>query len=284
MNINFPLKLEPSVIENYQAKGFILTPNVLKRAEINEYGAAVDAEVARRNQEDTRNVSEKSTYEQSFIQCMRLWETSAAVRALSCSPLLGGMAAQLMGVERVQLWQDQALYKEAGGRKTDAHQDQPFWPIGDVPLISAWIPFDDVTIKDGAMAYVPGSHKAGRLKIVDITHNSTPYEILDDPALNGESPVSVDVDAGSIVWHSGYTVHQASANISGNTRRVFTVVFFADGYKRSKPWPVFPLDRAGVAVGDIMQGEGMPLVWPPSAKLPEPPELLGQTTGPQHTV
>ena len=74
------------------------------------------------------------------------------------------MAAQLLGVDSVRLWQDQALYKEAGGRETTAHQDETFWPIGKAPLVSAWIPFDAVTPKNGAMAYVPGSHRAGSLK------------------------------------------------------------------------------------------------------------------------
>ena len=104
---------------------------------------------------DTRSVSDKTTYEQSFIQCMRLWETNADVRPLSCHPGLAGMAAQLLGVDSVRLWQDQALYKESGGRETTAHQDETFWPIGTAPLISAWIPFDAITIHNGAMAYVP---------------------------------------------------------------------------------------------------------------------------------
>ena len=57
---------------------------------------------------------------------MRLWETNADVRPLSCHPGLAGMAAQLLGVDSVRLWQDQALYKESGGRETTAHQDETF--------------------------------------------------------------------------------------------------------------------------------------------------------------
>ncbi len=40
--------------------------------------------------------------------------------------------------------------------------------------------------RNGAMAYVPGFHKAVRLKVVDITHSTDPYEILNDPAVGGE--------------------------------------------------------------------------------------------------
>jgi ectoine hydroxylase-related dioxygenase (phytanoyl-CoA dioxygenase family) len=277
----YPQIMSDQLILEFQENGFVLTPNIFTQPELDEYARSVDEEVANRTSKDNRNVSEKSTYEQSFIQCMRLWESSPAVQRLTFHPGLAGIASQLMGAERVRLWQDQALYKEAGGRETDAHQDQTFWPIGDVPLVSAWIPFQDVRRSDGAMAYVPGSHKPGPLKVVDITHSSTPYEILDDPALKGRKPEWIDVDAGSVVWHSGFTVHQASANETDQTRRVFTVVFFADGFKRTKSWPIFPLDRAGVEVGELMQGDGLPIIWPSPDTLPKPPADPGQMTGPQ---
>ena len=264
-----PLPLDTSHVAKFQRDGYVLTPDVLESSDLERFGAAVDREVASRTADDTRAVQDKSTYEQSFVQCMRLWETSSIVRELTCHPKLAQMAALLLGVERVLLWQDQALYKEADGRITDPHQDQPFWPIGNAPLVSAWIPFDDVDVVNGAMAYVPGSHEAGRLKVVDITHSTTPYDILADPALRGRRPVSVPVSRGSVVWHHGFTVHQAAANTSGRARRVFTVVYLADGYPRVREWPCFPLDRAGVGVGDPMRGEGMPQLWPAPERMPE---------------
>ena len=123
---NFPIVLDEQIIEDFRQKGFVKTDSGLSAAELTKYAEAVDTEVAIRTAADQRNVSEKSTYEQSFIQCMRLWETSEAVRALSCHPGLAGMAAQLLGVRSVRLWQDQALYKEPGGRETTAHQDETF--------------------------------------------------------------------------------------------------------------------------------------------------------------
>ena len=42
---------------------------------------------------------------------------------------LGEIAASLLGVSRLRVWHDQTLVKEAGGRETDPHHDQPYWPI-----------------------------------------------------------------------------------------------------------------------------------------------------------
>ena len=278
----YPLVLTTETIQTFRERGYVLTENVFEHLALARHATSVDKEVAKRTSSDKRNIDEKSAYEQSFLQCMRLWETSSDVRALTFDPGLAGIAAQLLGASSVRLWQDQALYKEPGGRETDAHQDQTFWPIGEVPLVSAWIPFDAIEKSNGAMSYVPGSHKAGALRPVDITHSTEPHNILADPALNGLSPESTNVNLGSVVWHSGFTVHQAAANASDSARRVFTVIYFADGFRRIKNWPVFPLDRAKVGVGELMQGEGLPVVWPSPDQLPEPPELLGQSTGPQH--
>ncbi len=176
-------EVDPRWAEAFERDGYVVTPDVLERDELAGHGAAVDRVVASRTTDDHRAMHEKSSYEQSFVQCMRLW-------------------------------QDQALYKEPGGQDTEAHQDAPFWPIGDTPLVSAWIPFDGSTLEAGAMSYVPGSHKAGRLRPVDITRSTEPYDILRDPALEGREPVVVEAAPGSVVWHHGATVHRAAPNRS----------------------------------------------------------------------
>ena len=278
----YPIEISSETIQSFQRDGFVATPGVFSNDELTNFAQAVDAEVNARTLDDDRSVSDKSTYEQSFIQCMRLWETAPEVVPLSCHAGLAGIAAQLLGVASVRMWQDQALYKEAGGRETTPHQDQTFWPIGQEPLVSAWIPFDDVRIENGAMAYVPGSHKAGRLKVVDITHQTDPYEILNDPALAGREPQWMEVQAGTVIWHHGLTVHQASANETDQTRRVFTVVYVDSEARRIKPWPTYPLDREGIKVGEQMRGDSMPILWPPSTQLPTPPKDIGSKTGPQY--
>ena len=138
---------------------------------------------------------------------MRLWETDPEVAPLTFHPVLAQAAAELLGVDRVRLWQDQALYKEPGGRITDAHQDAPFWPIGDAPLVSAWIPLDGSTRENGALGYVPGSHTVGALKMVNLLQTTKAYDILSDPALGGQELVYVEAAKGTVVWHHGMTVH-----------------------------------------------------------------------------
>lgn len=276
------VNLAPDVVDTFRRNGFVVTENLFDRNELARYGEIVDRAVARRTADDDRRLADKTSYEQSFTQCMRLWETDPEVAPLTFHPVLGAAACELLGVEAVRLWQDQALYKEPGGRITDAHQDAPFWPIGEAPLISAWIPFDGSTLDGGAMGYVRGSHRLGRLKMVNLTKTTEAYDIFTDPALQEAEAEFVEAPPGSVVWHHGHTVHLAKANTTDRTRRVFTVVYLADGHPRAEPWPNFPLDRAGVAVGEPMAGDGLPLAWPRTGDaIPEPPSMIGNATGPQ---
>ncbi|MEM7097370.1 MAG: phytanoyl-CoA dioxygenase family protein [Pseudomonadota bacterium] len=277
----FSYALNQAVIRDFKDRGFVVTPDVFDLPTLNKYGQAVDEEVRSRTANDTRTLDEKTRYEQSFVQCMRLWETHPGVADLSFHSGLAGIAAQLLEVSGLLMWQDQALYKEPGGQQTTPHQDQTFWPIGTSPLISAWIPFEDVTVASGAMAYVPGSHKVGKLQVVDITHATEPYDILTDPALEQIEPEYVEIQAGSVIWHHGFTVHQAAPNLTQQTRRVFTVVYISDQARRAKNWANYPLDRAGVAVGERIEGEGLPRVWPPTDSRPDPARMIGRATGPQ---
>jgi ectoine hydroxylase-related dioxygenase (phytanoyl-CoA dioxygenase family) len=277
--------LDAEVVARFGRDGYVRTDGLLDRAEVERYGSAIDRAVADRTVGDRRALVDKSAYEQSFVQCMRLWETDDDVRPLTFHPTLARAAAELLGVEAVRLWQDQALYKEPGGRPTDPHQDAPFWPIGDAPLISAWIPLAPSTEANGALGYVPGSHRLGRLRTVDLTRPDVAHDILADPALDGGRPVTVEAEVGSVVWHHGWTVHGAGPNTTDTTRRAFTIVYLADGYRRAKPWPNFPLDRAEVEVGAPMEGDGLPLAWPrPDGDLPDPPDRRGEPTGPQQHV
>src|ERR1700730_24518 len=123
--------LTPDLIDCFRHDGVGVVPDLLTEAELARFGAAVDAGVARRTRRDTRQLAEKSRYEQSFIQCQNLWEDCPDVRLLTFHSGGTPRAAPLLGVGPIRIWHDQALYKEPGGRETDTHQDQPYWPIAE---------------------------------------------------------------------------------------------------------------------------------------------------------
>ena len=185
---------------------------------------------------DTRPLAERSRYEQSFVQCINLWEDGPDVRPLTFHPGDRAAAAALLRVDAVRLWHDQALYKESGGRETDAHQDQPYWPIAEPTTVTAWVPFDGSTLASGAMGYLAGSHTVGLRRFVNIFYGE-PEDLLADPALDGLEPTFVEVPAGSVAFHHGLTAHLAMPNTTDRPRRVHTMIYFADGCTRGSQVP-----------------------------------------------
>lgn len=247
---------------SFRRDGFLVA-NLLSPDELAGFGAAVDTAVEKRASFDTRALSEKTVYEQSFIQCMNLWEDNPDVRPLTFHARLGEWAARLLDANAVRIWHDQALYKEPGGRETDAHQDRPFWPIEPPSQLTAWIPFDGSHRGRGAMAYVPGSHRVGLERFCDISHVfQEPYDILRDPAIAEVEPVWVEVEPGEVVFHHSLTVHLAEPNTSDATRRVYCIIYFADGCVRRSAIPHIIPDRQGIEVGQAIAGEVSPIVWP----------------------
>ena len=253
------------LIEAYRSDGFVAVRGLIDPVEIAMLAAAVDAGVARRKARDTRRLDEKSRYEQSFLQCQYMWEDSPDIRPLTFHADVCRMAAELMGASAVRLWHDQALYKEPGGKSTQAHQDHPYWPIAEDHTITAWIPLIEVGRETGCMGYVPGSHRDAR-QFVDIFagDDSKGPQIADQA-------VFVPALPGDVLFHHGRTMHMALPNQSGATRRAYTAIYFADGCTRGGERAHPSVDRTGIAIGAPIDGPATPIAWPlPGGDFPEP--------------
>ena len=194
--------LSPELVARFERDGFVVVPDLLAPEELDALGPLVDAAVAERTRGDRRTLAEKSAYEQSFLQCINLWEDHPELRRLTFHPRITRAAAALLGAPALRLWHDQALYKEAGGRGTEPHQDHPYWPIAETDAVTAWIPFDAVTLESGAMGYLPGSHRVGLRRFANIFMGST-RELLERPELRGIEPVFVELARGAVAFHHG---------------------------------------------------------------------------------
>lgn len=263
--------VDRGLVDQFQDQGFVVVPDVLTHAELGNYGRLVAAAVAERKAGDDRPLAERTRYEQSFLQCQNLWEDFPEVRPLTFHPRVARAAAELLEADAVRLWHDQSLVKEPGGRETDAHQDQAYWPIAEPETITAWIPFEGSTLASGCMGYVPGSHRLGMRAFVNIFRGE-PEDLLARPELEGRQPVFVEVPAGSVAFHHGLTAHLARPNTTDRGRVVHTVIFFADGCTRAADGPHPSVDRAGIAVGDPIDSDVTPIAWPrPPGDLPARP-------------
>lgn len=256
----FELSEMDRIVDAYARDGYVHVKGVIPADELLELAKAVDHGVSVRKACDSRRIDEKTPYEQSFIQCQYLWEDFPAVRPLTFHQGLGHVLGRLLGAQAVRLWHDQALYKEAGGRETEAHQDHAFWPIAEQDTITAWIPLQRVDAEAGCMGYVPGSHLAD-LEFIDIFRAQGAGDAL--VAKQAQPPEFVDCEPGDVIFHHGRTVHMAKPNRSASTRRAYTAIYFKEGCTRStseRPHP--SVDRDAILPGAPIDGLATPRVWP----------------------
>jgi ectoine hydroxylase-related dioxygenase (phytanoyl-CoA dioxygenase family) len=265
--------LDQALVDAFDRDGFVVVPDLFEEGELDRYGELVTAAVRDRTRDDTTPLEEKTRYQQSFVQCMNLWEDHPEVAPLTFHPRLGQAAAELLRVPAVRLWHDQALYKQPGGRPTDPHQDHPYWPMEETASITAWIPFEGSTRAGGAMAYLPGTHAIGMRRFVNIFLGE-PEDLLSDPEVAGIEPVLVELPKGSVAFHHGLTIHLATANTTERPRSVHTIIYFADGNTRGSAVPHFSVDRFGIEVGQPIDSAATPIVWPrPDGDLPPVPSV-----------
>ena len=228
------LSLEGEQIEGFRRNGHTLIKNILAPEEIAAYREAIN-EAAYKYNTEKRKLEERDTYGKAFLQIMNLWEQDEDVKKFTLAKRFANIAADLLGVENVRIYHDQALYKEAGGGFTPWHQDQYYWPLSTTNTITMWMPLMDITEEMGMLTFASGSHKGGFVKNVAISDES-------EAALQkhiGEKGYQITraktMQAGDATFHYGWTLHSAPGNHADRTREVMTVIYFADGATVTTP-------------------------------------------------
>ena len=249
--------------KRFNDKGFIVIRDVFEPSEIEFYREVVKEAIKERKQFDERALEDKSEYEKSFTQCQNLWEDYIDIRKLTFDQRICKIASELLDVDAIRLWHDQALVKESGGRETDPHHDQPYWPIKEAKTITAWIPLCDVDETNGQLGFYPGSHKLADKKFIDIFSGKVnEKEFLETSNLKSDEISYQELKAGDVSFHHGLTFHRAKPNLSNKDRIVHTAIFFADGSTRGDDKFHFSVDRPEIKVGQKIESDVTPLAYP----------------------
>ncbi|MGC8669090.1 MAG: phytanoyl-CoA dioxygenase family protein [Chthonomonadales bacterium] len=229
-----PYRLSDDAVQRYRRDGHILLRAVCSPEEIAVYGPIIKEGARRYNTED-RPLEQRDTYGKAFLQIMNLWERDAAVKQFVLAQRFARIAADLMGVDRVRLYHDQALFKEPGGGPTPWHQDQYYWPLDTDHTITMWMPLVDASEEMGTMTFASGSHREGYLGPLEISDASDEY-FRTFVRERGYPLVSCGrMAAGDASFHSGWTLHCAPGNRTERTREAMTIIYFADGARILPP-------------------------------------------------
>lgn len=258
--------------KSFNEDGFVVVRDLFDSSEIKFYREVIKEAIKERKHFDERVLKDRSDYEQSFTQCQNLWEDYIDIRKLTFDQRVCKIASKLLDTEAIRLWHDQALVKESGGRETDPHHDQPYWPIKETKTITAWIPLCDIDETNGQLGFYSGSHKIKDKKFINIFSGKVDENNFLETANVSPDQISYQVmKEGDVSFHHGLTFHRAKSNISNYDRIVHTAIFFADGCTRGDDKFHFSVDRSNIKVGDKIDSDVTPVAFPITT-LPERPK------------
>ncbi len=262
LDANYEVRQER--IDEFREKGHTLLRNILNRDELEAYRSVI-LKAAERQNTEKRKLEERDTYGKAFLQIMNLWTNDEQVRKFTLAKRFAKIAADLLGVDNVRIYHDQALLKEPGGGPTPWHQDQYYWPIDTHNTVTMWMPLVDINEDMGMLTFASGSHTNGAVFDFEISDESE--KEFDDYVKEKGFAISrpITMEAGDATWHYGFTIHKAPGNSSERMREVMTIIYVADGAKITEPrhkWQVNDLKtwlRDG-PVGSFVSTDLNPLV------------------------
>lgn len=225
--------VRPEDLRDFLENGFVKLNSLLDPEAVRAIEPEITAKVIALNTQHLP-LEERTTYGKAFLQVVNLWQHSEEVRKFVQNPDLARAAAELLQVDGVRLYHDQALYKEAGGGITPWHADQYYWPFSTDRCVTAWIPLQATPAEMGPLAFAAGSHKVDLGRDLPISDESElrmrqSLEDLNLPVDN--TPFAL----GDVSFHLGWTFHRAEQNTSTTARRVMTVIYMDADMVISEP-------------------------------------------------
>ena len=250
-------------IDFYQKNQYIKLKQVLDQVTISHFNELIGKKVQELNNQEIP-IEERDTYGKAFLQLFNLWRTDEGIKELIFSKRLAGIARDLMQVDGVRIYHDQALFKEAGGGITPWHADQYYWPLSTDKTITAWIPLQATPLELGPLEFSAGSHQIVEGRELSISDESE--QMLSRKLRVNDFPHVIEpFDLGEVSFHSGWVFHRAGANATDITRKVMTVIYMdkdmvlkePENENQRKDWAKW---CPGAKVGEVIDTEINPVL------------------------
>lgn len=166
--------------------------------------------------------------EPAFHNVLFMFRFDPEFLAIATKTNLAKVAGDVMQSDKVILFGDHLLVKEPGTEETTPwHHDLPYWPIRGQKMCSVWLAMDEVTLETGALEYIAGSHKWGRMFQPEAFGKPGKIPGLEElepiPDIEAERErhtiLSWDLKPGDVLVHHPLVVHGAGRNARTDRHR-----------------------------------------------------------------
>lgn len=262
--LDTPYALSQDQIDFYVKYQYIKLKQVFDVDTLQFFNEHISAQVDKMNQVTTA-LEDRTTYGKAFLQLFNLWTENELVKSFVFSKRIAQIAADLMQVDGVRLYHDQALFKEAGGGITPWHADQYYWPLSSDKTVTAWIPLQATPLEMGPLEFSAGSQAIVEGRELEIGDQSE--EVLQKKLrVTDFQHIIEPFDVGEVSFHSGWVFHRAGANRTNEMRKVMTIIYMdrdmvlknPDNINQQNDWETW---CPGAKIGEIINTPLNPILY-----------------------
>lgn len=238
-------------IDEYDAVGAIVLPDVLSAEEVAELRAVTDAfvEASRAVTDHDQVYDLEDTHSPSRPRVRRIKTPHLhhpAYAALVRHPKIVAALTDLWG-PNIRFDTAKLNLKSANfGAPVEWHQDWAFYPHTNDDLAAVGVMMDDMALENGPLMIIPGSHKG---PIYDHHANGRFCGAM-NPETSGcdfSKAIALTGRAGSITIHHVRAVHGSRANLSDRDRRLLLFQ-----YRAADAWPLIQTPASLEAFDGLM--------------------------------
>ena len=220
-----PFNLTKHNIKSFQRNGFIKLKNVLTM----DLVQALRFEILLLLKKTFKNYDKNK--KNRFLSLEMMWLESSLIREFVLSSRIAKICADLLSVQRIRLYHDNALVKESGCGRTPWHYDEHHFPLETNDVITAWIPAQAIPIEMGPLTFARPLEVYKLVENIKFNEFDTSYDrkIKNVFKNNHVSIVEEPFEVGEVSFHHNLSFHSASANRTTQSRIVLANTYFADG-------------------------------------------------------
>lgn len=226
-------------IQDFEAKGWIATDYILPEELIDEAIRGADDLYKGNRNRDCREIvgPANDVYDETKVlmnneyaclQRSEIWDVVSF-------PMISAIAARLARTDEIRLFADALMCKFPATNQSNGvfgwHTDKAYWPsCTSNDMLTAWIPFQDVTLDMGPMYVMENSHRwewTDEVKAFCAAGNQD-LEQLEQYCIREQLPyrkVPMTLKKGQISFHNCNTFHGSSVNTSSKRRMTLTIHF-----------------------------------------------------------
>lgn len=258
-------RLSDQQLEQFRTDGYVSGVRILSDEQVDqlrdELTRLLDPNHDGRELFHEYHSNESANPDTVLFHALGAWRVAPGFHDLLWHPAFTTAAAQLLEGP-VRFWHDQLFCKPAKhGGVVAWHQDYSYW-TRTVPQqhLTCWIALDDVDESNGALKYIPGSHRWNLLPITGLAGDMQAIRgVLTEQQWADFQPRTMRLKRGEASFHHPLMVHGSEENHSDRPRRATVLNVFRDGTLSDSEEPLMP-GTPPIPPGRPVTGQFFPLL------------------------